>query len=93
MSQARHLRAAESEQSLLHIGLIGLSFEPEEGGNMFLRNGLQGVISQKIELFITIAMKDSKPTEANQAQNSCGKPRRTTMENKVSQSALHSKQK
>jgi hypothetical protein len=31
--------------------LLGVFFGPEDGGDMFLRNGLHGVTSQKIILF------------------------------------------
>jgi hypothetical protein len=43
-------------------------FEPEDGSDMFLRNfsllfnGLHGFVSQKIELFITTAVRTSNPT-------------------------------
>jgi hypothetical protein len=44
-----------------------LFFDPEDGGYMFLRNvrynyRLHGVISQKMILFITTAVKTSNPT-------------------------------
>jgi hypothetical protein len=44
--------------------LLGLFFDPEDGGDMFLPNvgcfnGLHGVISQKIVLFITTAVRTS----------------------------------
>jgi hypothetical protein len=46
--------------------LLGLFFDPEDGGDMFLLNvcftGLHGVISQKMILFMTIAVKPSNPT-------------------------------
>jgi hypothetical protein len=48
--------------------LLGLFFDPEDGGDMFLKkrrltlNGLQGVISQKMVLFITAAVRTSNPT-------------------------------
>jgi hypothetical protein len=47
--------------------LFGLFFDPEDGGDMFLQklrltsNGLHGVISQKIVLFITTAVRTSNP--------------------------------
>jgi hypothetical protein len=50
--------------------LLGLFFDPEDGGDIFLRNigltfnGLHGVISPKIELFITTAVRTSNPTQA-----------------------------
>jgi hypothetical protein len=54
---------------LLHAGfLLGLYFDPEDEGDMFPAkclltfNGLHGVISQKIELFITTAVGPSNPT-------------------------------
>jgi hypothetical protein len=39
---------------------------PEDGGEMFLRltfNGLHGIISQKIVLFITTAVRTANPTK------------------------------
>jgi hypothetical protein len=48
--------------------LLGLFFDPEDGGEMFLRsvgrllNGLHGVISQKKALFITTGVRTSNPT-------------------------------
>jgi hypothetical protein len=47
---------------------LGLFFHPEDGGDMFLRNvgyfnGIHGVISQKIVLFITTAVRTSNQTE------------------------------
>jgi hypothetical protein len=55
---------------LLHANfLIGLFFDPEYGGEMFLRrltfNGLYGVMSQKTELFIITAVRISNPTLFN----------------------------
>jgi hypothetical protein len=52
---------------LLHASfLLGLYFYPEDGGDMFLLNkifnGLHGVITQKIEFFITTAVRISNPT-------------------------------
>jgi hypothetical protein len=42
-------------------GKLGLFFGPEDGGNTFLTlNGLHGVISLKIELFITTAVTTCK---------------------------------
>jgi hypothetical protein len=44
--------------------MLGLFFDPEDGGDMFLRNvgltfnGLHGVIYQKTVLFITILVND-----------------------------------
>jgi hypothetical protein len=54
-----------------HAGfLLVFFFEPEDGGDIFLRNvdeltfnGLHGVISQKIELFIPTAVRTSNPNE------------------------------
>jgi hypothetical protein len=49
-------------------GLLDYFFDPEDGGDMFLRNvglqlnGLHGVTSQKMILFITTAVKISNPT-------------------------------
>jgi hypothetical protein len=39
--------------------LRGLFFDPEDGGDMLLRNvyGLHGIISQKIELFEAVAAR------------------------------------
>jgi hypothetical protein len=37
-------------------------FDPEDGGDMLKLNGLHGVISQKMILFITTAVKTSNPT-------------------------------
>jgi hypothetical protein len=34
--------------------LLGLFFDFEDGGDIFLRNGLHGVISQEIELFLSV---------------------------------------
>jgi hypothetical protein len=47
--------------------LLVLFFDPEDGGDMFLRNvgGLSTdytALSQKIEFFITTAVKTSNPT-------------------------------
>jgi hypothetical protein len=54
---------------LLHAGfLLGLFFDPEEGGDMFLPkrlltfSGLHGVISHEIARFITTAVRTSNPT-------------------------------
>jgi hypothetical protein len=51
-----------------HAGfLLGLFFDSEDGGDMFLRNigylstGLHGVISLKLELFISTAVRTSGP--------------------------------
>jgi hypothetical protein len=59
-----------------HAGiLLSLFFDPEDGGDMFLRNfgftfnGLQGVISQKLILLITTAVKTSNPTLNNSFPN------------------------
>jgi hypothetical protein len=46
--------------------LLGLFFDPEDGGNMFIRNvcllsTLHGIISQKTEPSITIAERTSDP--------------------------------
>jgi hypothetical protein len=41
--------------------LLGI-FDPEDGGDMLTFNGLHGVISQKIVLFITTAVRTSDPT-------------------------------
>jgi hypothetical protein len=48
--------------------LLATCFDPEYGGDMFLPkrrltfNGLQGVISQKIVLFINTVVRTSNPT-------------------------------
>jgi hypothetical protein len=48
---------------------LGLFFGPEDGGeyippkHLLTFNGLHGVISQKIELFITIAVRTSNGTD------------------------------
>jgi hypothetical protein len=49
---------------------LGLIFGPEDGGHMFFPkrltfNGLHGVISQKIILFLTTAVRISNPTIIN----------------------------
>jgi hypothetical protein len=38
-----------------------LLFDLEDGGDMFHRNGLHGVISHEIEFFITTAVRTSHP--------------------------------
>jgi hypothetical protein len=50
--------------------LLGVFFDPEDEGDVFLRNvsslstGYKALhISQKIELFITVAMRTSNPTQ------------------------------
>jgi hypothetical protein len=61
-------RKASSACYLVHAGFVlGLFFNPEAGGDMFLWNWLtfnrlHGVISQKIELFITTSVRTSNPT-------------------------------
>jgi hypothetical protein len=42
--------------------LVRLTLQPEDGGDMIL-DILHGVISQKIELFITIAVRTSNSTD------------------------------
>jgi hypothetical protein len=48
--------------------LLGLFFEPEEDRDVFLKdvrynfNRLHGVISQKVQLFITTAVRNTNPT-------------------------------
>jgi hypothetical protein len=39
--------------------LYDLFFDPEDGGDIFLPHG---VISQKVELFITIGVRTTNPT-------------------------------
>jgi hypothetical protein len=49
--------------------LLGLFLDPDDGGDIFLRNvwsalnGLHGVISQKIAHFITIGVSASDPAK------------------------------
>jgi hypothetical protein len=46
-------------------GILGSFFDPEDGGDMFLRNvGLQGDISLKIGFFIATIVKTSNPTKS-----------------------------
>jgi hypothetical protein len=48
--------------------LLGIFLDPENGGDIFLRsvgNKLHGVISQKVELFITTGVTTSNPTDFN----------------------------
>jgi hypothetical protein len=57
--------------SLFHaVFLLGsVFFDPEDGGDIFLRNvswvfnGLHCVVSGKIEIFITTSVKTSSPTQ------------------------------
>jgi hypothetical protein len=46
--------------------LVGLFFGPEDVGNIFFLmvgfSGLHGIMSQKIELFLTTAVRTSNPT-------------------------------
>jgi hypothetical protein len=48
--------------------LLGLFFNPEDGGDMIPQNvyltfnGLHGIVSQKTGLFITTAVRTSNPT-------------------------------
>jgi hypothetical protein len=42
--------------------LLGVFFDPEDGSDVFLFNRLHGVISQKIVLFMTTAVRTSDPT-------------------------------
>jgi hypothetical protein len=64
---------------LLHAGLVlGLFFHHEEGGYKFLRNvgcffnGLHGVILQKVELFVTTAVRTSNPALYLESLNAQG---------------------
>jgi hypothetical protein len=60
---------SEKEISMKHIAfyqmhagfLLGLFFDPEDGGAMLLQyiSGLHSVISQKMDLFITTAVRPS----------------------------------
>jgi hypothetical protein len=53
---------------MLHAGfLFSLVFDLEDGGDMFLRkcSGLHGVISQKIEPFVSTAVRTSHPIETH----------------------------
>jgi hypothetical protein len=59
----------QNRAPLLLCFLLGLFFDPEDGGDMFPKrrltfNGLHGVISQKIVLFITTAVRTSNPTKS-----------------------------
>jgi hypothetical protein len=53
----------ESSAGSLH----GLFFDPEDGGHMYLRkvwltfNGLHGIISQELVVFITTAVRTANP--------------------------------
>jgi hypothetical protein len=54
-------QAASTDIYLRHAGfLLGLFFDPEDRGDMWLRNGLLGVISQK-ELFIALRKFPGSP--------------------------------
>jgi hypothetical protein len=57
--------------------MLGLFFDPEDVGDMFLRNvrlvvnRLHGVISQKRVLFITTAVTASNPTDVSSLTSQC----------------------
>jgi hypothetical protein len=69
--QGRRIRQARTLfATCLHAGfLLGLFFDPEDGGSIFIPkrpltfNGLHGVISQKIYLFIITAGRTSNLTK------------------------------
>jgi hypothetical protein len=47
----------------LYAGFFSVSFDPEDGGNTFLRNiGLQTVMSQKMASHIIVALNTSNVT-------------------------------
>jgi NhaP-type Na+/H+ or K+/H+ antiporter len=58
--------------------LLGLFFDPEFGGDIFLQkllltlSGLHGVISQKTVLFITTAVRTSNPVSVQTISNIAG---------------------
>jgi hypothetical protein len=53
-----------------HSGfLLGLLFNPEDGGDMFFGTGLPGVVFQKVELFITTAVRTSNHTIPHKLSN------------------------
>jgi hypothetical protein len=55
------------KQSASMLSLIGLLFELENGEDIFLRNvGLHGIISQKTEIFITTAVKNSNLSQQSE---------------------------
>jgi hypothetical protein len=64
-----HVASRALLATCFHAGfLLGLFFDPEDGGDMFLQNvltfnGLHGVIFQKIELFINTAVRTSNPAD------------------------------
>jgi hypothetical protein len=69
VSEKRGISDFSTAYYLLHVGfLLGLFFDPGDGGDMFLQkrrftfNGLHGVISPKIKLFKTTAARTSNPT-------------------------------
>jgi hypothetical protein len=68
--RAEELAKQQTSMKLLLASCIAgsLFFNPEDGGDMFLRkmlifNGLHSFISQKTELFITTAVKTSNLTQ------------------------------
>jgi hypothetical protein len=65
----KHSMEPSSDCYLFHVGFfLGLFFHPEDGGDIHHQNvclvfkGLHAVISQKIELFTTTAVRISYPT-------------------------------
>jgi hypothetical protein len=55
---------------------IGVFFDPEDGGNVFFEkwltySGLHGIISQKVELFITTGVRTSNPKQNRALTTRC----------------------
>jgi hypothetical protein len=63
ISRARYRRKSRWQAEICFRAgfLFGLFFDTEDGGGRLTFNGLHGVISQKIELFITTSVGTSKP--------------------------------
>jgi hypothetical protein len=57
------LKQVQACYSLHADVLFGFLFKPEDEGDRYLPNTLQGLICQKIELFVTTAMRTSNPTK------------------------------